>query len=103
MKPITEKHRANLPTARKIRRTCNKELYRTVKRLKVWIPADLMKQGEDLYYKKVIGNLVWIGENSSNRKALTDWWDEAVSEELAVLWNVDRDALRRSFREAFGG
>ncbi|WP_397386493.1 dehydrogenase [Paenibacillus terrigena] len=99
----TEKHHANLPSARKIRRTCNTELYRAVKRMKVWIPEESMKQGETLYFHKVIGNLIWIHENSSNRKLLSDWWDEAVSEELATLWNVDRQKLSRAFRESFGG
>ncbi|WP_435922422.1 dehydrogenase [Paenibacillus sp. DYY-L-2] len=97
------KHASNLPTPRKIRRACSKELYRTVKRLGVYISEERIKQGETLYYKKVIGNLLWIGENSSNRKLLSDWWDEAVSAELAELWEVDREALSRAFREAFGG
>ncbi|OPA74321.1 dehydrogenase [Paenibacillus selenitireducens] len=99
----TEKHQSNLPSARKIRRACNNELYRAVKRMKVWIPEESMKQGEELYYKKVILNLIWIHEHSSNRKLLSDWWDENVCEELATLWDVDRDKLSRAFREAFGG
>lgn len=99
----TEKHNENLPTARKIRRACNKELYRTIKRLKIWIAPDLVRQGEEMYYKKVIGNLVWIGENSSNRKVLADWWHDEVSEPLAALWGVDREQLSQAFREAFGG
>ncbi|WP_410772285.1 dehydrogenase [Fontibacillus sp. BL9] len=97
------KHSTSLPTPRKIRRGCSKELYRTVKRLGVYIPEELIKQGETLYYKKVIGNLLWIGENISNRKLLADWWDDAVSAELAELWQVDREALSRAFRSAFGG
>ncbi|MND76180.1 hypothetical protein D3C76_284590 [compost metagenome] len=99
----TGKHANSLPTPRKIRRTCSKELYRTIKRLGVYIPEQRIKEGEDFYYKKVIGNLIWIAENSSNRKLLADWWDEAVSSELAVLWEVDREALSRAFRSAFGG
>lgn len=97
------KHASSLPTPRKIRRGCSKELYRTVKRLRVYIPEELIKQGEALYYKKVIGNLLWIGENISNRKLLADWWDEAVSTELAELWQVDRAELSAAFRDAFGG
>lgn len=97
------KHRTSLPNPRKIRRTCSKELYRAVKRLGVYIPEELIKQGEALYYKKVIGNLLWIGENSSNRKVLANWWDEAVSAELAELWKVDREKLSEAFRAAFGG
>ncbi|MEF2969278.1 dehydrogenase [Paenibacillus sp. M1] len=97
------KHASPLPTPRKIRRGCSKELYRTIKRLGVYIPEDLVKQGEALYYKKVIGNLLWIAEHISNRKVLADWWDEAVSAELAELWQVDRETLSRAFRDAFGG
>lgn len=96
------KHTSNLPTPRKIRRACSRELYRTVKRLGAYIPEERIKQGEALYFKKVIGNLLWIGENMSNRKVLADWWDEAVSAELAELWEVDRQALSRAFRDAFG-
>ncbi|MNI06170.1 hypothetical protein D3C73_591420 [compost metagenome] len=99
----TGKHNNSLPTPRKIRRVCNKELYRAIKRLGVYIPDQRVKEGEDLYFKKVIGNLLWIAENGSNRKLLADWWDEAVSPELAELWEVDREALSRAFRSAFGG
>ncbi|MNO85633.1 hypothetical protein D3C76_770080 [compost metagenome] len=99
----TGKHNSSLPTPRKIRRVCNKELYRAIKRLGVYIPDQRVKEGENLYYKKVIGNLLWIAENGSNRKLLADWWDEAVSPELADLWEVDREALSHAFRSAFGG
>ncbi|GIP54618.1 dehydrogenase [Paenibacillus vini] len=97
------KHASPLPTPRKIRRGCSKELYRTVKRLGVYIPEERIREGEELYYKKVIGNLMWIAEHTSNRKVLADWWDEAVSAELAELWQVDRETLSRAFRSAFGG
>ncbi|MBQ4901981.1 dehydrogenase [Paenibacillus sp. Marseille-P2973] len=97
------KHASPLPTPRKIRRGCSKELYRTVKRLGVYIPEERIREGEELYYKKVIGNLMWIAEHTSNRKVLADWWDEAVSAELADLWQVDRETLSRAFRSAFGG
>ncbi|MDQ0495052.1 hypothetical protein QOZ95_003230 [Paenibacillus brasilensis] len=92
-----------MPTARGIRRACSKELYRARKRLPVHIASDLVKQGEELYCRKVIGHLIWIAENRSNRKLLCDWWDEDVSEELATLWKVDRDALCTAFRSAYGG
>lgn len=97
------KHRTPLPSPRRIRRGCSKELYRTIKKLGAYIPEDRLKEGETLYYNKVIGNLIWIYENNSNRKLLADWWDEAVSGELAELWEVDREALSRAFRSAFGG
>ncbi|MEK5477842.1 dehydrogenase [Paenibacillus sp. FSL R5-0407] len=97
------KHASPLPTPRKIRRGCSKELYRTVKRLGVYIPEERIREGEELYYKKVIGNLMWIAEHTSNRKVLADWWDEAVCPELADLWQVDRETLSRAFRSAFGG
>lgn len=105
---LTIKHnnkheKGSLPSARKIRRGCNKELYRTIKRLNTYIPEELIQQGEDLYYKKVIQNLIWIAENQSNRKVLADWWEEAVAGELAQLWNVEESKLVLSFRQAFGG
>ncbi|MBJ6361325.1 dehydrogenase [Paenibacillus sp. GCM10012307] len=103
MKPSNEKHSQQYPTARKIRRACNNELYRTIKRLKVWVPKEKLEEAESLYFKKVILNLIWITENHSNRKLLSDWWDENVSAEIAELWEVDRDQLCRAFREAFGG
>lgn len=98
-----EKHSSPLPTPRSIRRACGNELYRTVKRLKQHIPAPLVKQAEELYVKRVIGNLMWIAENRSNRKALVDWWDEEISGEIAELWNVDQARLKQAFRDAFGG
>lgn len=104
MSTFGHKHAAPaLPTPRSVRRACNNELYRTVKRLKQFIPAALVEQAEELYVRKVIGNLLWIAENRSNRKALADWWDEELSEEIAALWNVDRAILSKAFRDAFGG
>jgi hypothetical protein len=103
MKMFPEKHSTPLPTPRNIRRACGNELYRTVKRLKQHVPAPLVQQAEELYVKRVIGNLIWIAENRSNRKALADWWDEEISEEIALLWNVDRAKLMQAFRDAFGG
>ncbi|RED56737.1 dehydrogenase [Cohnella lupini] len=103
MKMFQEKHSSPLPSPRSIRRACGNELYRTVKRLKQHVPAPLVQQAEDLYVKRVIGNLMWIVENRSNRKLLADWWDEEISEEIALLWNVDRIKLMHAFRDAFGG
>ncbi|RAV16757.1 dehydrogenase [Paenibacillus contaminans] len=98
-----EKHAPALPTARGIRRACNKELYRTIKKLKIWIPPEQLEKAEQLYAKKVLLNLLWIHENGSNRKALADWWDENVCPEISELWNVERDTLGKAFRESFGG
>jgi hypothetical protein len=98
-----EKHSSPLPSPRTIRRACGNELYRTVKRLKQHVPALLVKQAEELYVKRVIGNLLWITENRSNRRALADWWDDEVSSEIAELWNVDPSKLKQAFRDAFGG
>lgn len=97
------KHQNSLPTPRKIRRSCSKELYRAVKRLGVYIPQEKVAEGETLYYKKVIGNLLWIHEHNANRKLLADWWDEAVSGELAALWEVDQTRLQQAFRASFCG
>lgn len=98
-----EKHSKPLPNARTIRRSCNRELYRTIKRLKIWIPPKDMIKAEDLYFKKVILNLVWIAENGSNRRVLADWWEEHVCPEIAPLWNVEPLVLAKAFRESFGG
>ena len=91
------------PTPRGIRRACSKELYRTTKRLKQYIAPELIKQGEEMYYRKVIGNLIWIHENYSNKKLLCDWWDKEVGPELAELWQVPEKTLASAFRDAFGG
>lgn len=99
----TEKHSQSLPTLRKIRRACNKELYRTIKRLKIWVPPAKLAEAEELYLKKVVLNLQFIAENSSNRKLLADWWDENVCGDIAALWNVEPAELARAFRSAFGG
>lgn len=103
MKVGKEKHAAALPNPRAIRRACAKELYRTLKRLRHFVPADLLEQGEEMYTKRVIGNLEWITRNRSNRKMLADWWDEAVCGDLAELWNIERTRLSQAFRDAFGG
>lgn len=103
MKPNSQKHTAGYPTARKIRRACSNELYRTVKRLKVWIPSDKLEQAEKLYCKKVALNLPWIVEHQNNRKLQADWWEDNVSAEIAELWNVDRLKLCEAFRDAYGG
>jgi len=99
----SEKHNQDLPTLRKIRRACNKELYRTIKRLKIYIPPAQLAEAEQLYLKKVVLNLPYIAENNSNRKLLADWWDENVCADIAALWNVDPADLAKAFREAFGG
>lgn len=103
MPAFQDKHQSSPPSPRKIRRGCSKELYRTIKRMKIYIPESKVKEGEDLYYRKVIGNLLWIHEHSTNRKVLADWWDEAVSGELAALWEVEPGKLSEAFRESFGG
>ena len=96
-------NRSEAPSARQLRRTCNKELYRTIKRLNQWIPPEKIAEAERLYYKKVVFNLTWIIENGKNRKKLADWWAEAVAPEIAELWNVNEEKLVRAFRSAFGG
>ncbi|RAP75324.1 dehydrogenase [Paenibacillus montanisoli] len=103
MKSTTQKHTAEFPTARKIRRACENELYRAVKRLGVYIPKEKMEQAEKLYVQKVVLNLQYIHEHSSNRKLLSDWWDENVSADIAALWEVDQAKLCAAFRAAFGG
>ncbi len=97
------KHEKPLPKLRDIRRSCKKELYRTVKRLHVWIPEEKLKQAEQLYVQRVVGDLLWIAETGNNRKKLADWWDQHINDDIAELWDVDADRLSRAFRQAFGG
>ncbi|MDF2924869.1 MAG: hypothetical protein K0R57_3783 [Paenibacillaceae bacterium] len=97
------KHEKPLPNARQIRRSCAKELYRTIKRLKTYIAPELVQQAETLYYNKVITNLLWIVENGSNRRKLSDWWEEEVCPSIAELWNVSQEELALAFRDSFGG
>jgi toxin CptA len=103
LKPNQEKHRSDYPTARNIRRACHTELYRTAKRLKIRILPEQLNQAKERYAAKVFHNLPWIYEHQSNRKKLADWWEEAVSPEIAELWEVDRGKLCEAFRNAFGG
>jgi hypothetical protein len=98
-----EKHKAVLPSPRSIRRACNRELYRTVKRLNVYISPEKMSEAENLYYKLVIENLLYIFEHRDNKKKQADWWEEQVSPEIAKLWEVDQAALVRAFRDGYGG
>lgn len=97
------KHDKELPNLRKIRRSCNRELYRTAKRLNLYISPQQLREAEQLYYKKVCLNLLFIAENGSNRKLLSDWWEENVCPDIAQIWNVDAARLGKAFREAFGG
>lgn len=97
------KHDKPLPNARAIRRSCSKELYRTVKKLKAYIPADRVKEAEELYVKKVMLNLLWIANNGSNRRALADWFEEQVAPDIAALWDMEPQAVSRAFRDSFGG
>lgn len=98
-----ENGKPELPTLRNIRRSCNKELYRTIKKLNAYVPPDAVRQAEKLYVAKVVPQLLWIAENASNRRKLADWWAEHIAPEIAVLWNVDQEKLIRAFRQSFGG
>lgn len=100
---MTEKHKKKPPNLRSIRRACRRELERTIKKLKQWIPADQVKQAEDLYFQKVVLNLTFVVENSSNRRIQANWWEEHVAPEIAEIWNIDVARLSRAFRDAYGG
>jgi len=102
IKDRTEKHKSPVPSPRTIRRACSRELYRTAKRLKLRLSDELMQQAEDLYYKKVLLNIVFVVEHNSNRKALADWWDDNVAADVAALWGADKDKVSQAFRAAFG-
>lgn len=102
-KPGIAKHKRALPNIRQVRRSCNRELYRAIKRLPVHIPADRIAEAETLYFRKVALNLPWIVENGSNRKLLADWWEREVCGEIAELWQIEPPVLAKAFRDAFGG
>lgn len=91
------------PSLRQIRRACNQELYRTLKRLKRYVPPEKVRQAEALYLNKVVSRLTWVFENGNNRSLLCDWWEEAVCDDIAKLWEVESKVLAKAFREAFGG
>jgi len=95
-------HQPELPTARSIRRTCQSELYRTIKRMKVWIPEHKVKVAEKLYFQKVASNLIWIHENRSNRKKQVEWWESSVCDELVAILEVDRKQFVEAFKAAYG-
>lgn len=99
----SEKHKQMLPNRRTIRRACGRELYRTAKRLNIWISPEQMEQAEELYVKEVLLNLGFIVEHSSNRKAQADWWGEYVSPLIAPIWNVEPALLNQAFRDSYGG
>lgn len=103
MKHQATNHQSQLPTARKIRRSCQIELYRTIKRLKVYISPEKLAQAETIYFKKVANHVVWLHENSSNRKKQMEWWEENVCDELVAVLEVDRTAFVAAFRDAYGG
>jgi predicted RNase H-like nuclease len=96
-----EKHNKSLPSLRHIRRSCQRELYRTVKKLNTYINADQLKEAEQVYLRKVVLHLPWISENGSNRKRLADWWEEQVCADIASIWNVEPHTLARAFRDSF--
>ncbi|WP_068777861.1 dehydrogenase [Paenibacillus sp. FJAT-26967] len=98
-----EKHKTQFPSVRGIRRACSRELYRTIKRLKVFIPADKVEQAEKIYARKVAENIAFIVENSDNHKVQADWWEEKVAPEIAELWGVPADVLAGAFRHSYGG
>ncbi|MFD2115421.1 dehydrogenase [Paenibacillus yanchengensis] len=98
-----KKHDPKLPTARAIRRACSKELYRTIKRLKVWIDDEKIAAAEQIYVQKVAHHIIWIVENQQNKKAQANWWAQEVSAEIAQLWNVDQQALIAAFSHAYTG
>jgi len=97
----SEKQPRQAITLRAIRRSCSRELMRTLKKLKTSVAPELMEQAEQLYLHKVILHLSWIQENGSRRKKLADWWEEHVCPEIAELWNMEPPMLAHAFREAF--
>lgn len=96
-----EKHTRPLPSLRHIRRSCQRELYRTIKKLKTFINEEQIAAAEQIYTKKVVLSLPWISENGSNRRKLADWWEQNVCAEIAELWHVEPKTLDKAFRDSF--
>jgi len=71
--------------------------------MKIWVPQEKLAEAEKLYYRKVVGNLLWIHENGKNRKLLADWFEQEVAQDIAAIWEVDTAKLADAFRESFGG
>ncbi|HZG58211.1 dehydrogenase [Paenibacillus sp.] len=103
MKQQNQKHTAQLPSPRGIRRACSRELYRTLKRLNAYVPEEKVQEAEKLYFEKVVGNLLWIFEHRSNKKKQAEWWAVAVAPDIAELWGVNEEQLVRAFKEGFAG
>lgn len=95
--------RPEYPSARKVRRSCQTELQRTIKRMKIWIPSSKIEQANQFYYQKVVQHSVWIHENRTHRKKQVDWWEENCCDEMAKILDVDRTALAEAFRASYGG
>lgn len=92
-----------VPSARQLRRSCNKELYRTAKRLNIWLPKEKFEEAEKYYFQQVVLKLPWIIENGNKRKLLCDWFETDVAPQIATIWEVDTKRLADAFRHAFGG
>jgi len=103
MQKARENRRPDLPNARTVRRACNRELLRAVKKMKIWVPPEAFAEAEKLYFAKLVSNLAWVAENGDNRKKLADWWEREVAPDIAALWKVDAGKLSKAFRDAFGG
>jgi len=96
-------HRPEYPSARKIRRSCQTELYRTIKKMKVWVDPDKVEKANQFYYQKVVQNSVWIHENRANRKKQVEWWESHCCDEMASILEVNREALAIAFRASYIG
>ena len=103
VKPSKPKHTQPLPNARSIRRSCEKELYRALKKLKAYVPKEKLKQAENQYFKKVVQHLTWIHEHKNNRKLQLDWWEKNCSLELAQILDINHEKFIEAFRDAYGG
>lgn len=104
MEPFKASRNGKKPISiREIRRACDRELYRTIKRLKIFLTKDQVEKAHKYYFEKVLLNIQMVAENKDNRKLLSDWWEENVCPEIAVMWDVEPDILADAFRRAFGG
>lgn len=90
-------------SVREIRRSCQRELYRAQKKLKVYLTDEQIKKANQLYLAKVLINLPFIQKNRDNRKLQAEWWEENVCSEIAAIWNVDSSALAQAFYQTFAG
>src|SRR5690606_41032830 len=100
MKHTTKTKLYDIPTARKIRRDCSKELYRAIKRMDIYVSQDKIEQAERYYAQMVATHYLHLRE-LNQRKKQVEWWEEHCSTKLAELLEVDQQLFIQAFKRAY--